>query len=127
MLFNTPSSIFLVVVLLFSIYVTCLFVDYIYIYIHAKSDWSCAMISSLFGTGNGKPKTYEPCIHHSNTQATPCSECRAETSSRRGYRYKLIFCLIWPYALQALDSTMYVFSQHHDAATLYHTLTWYHQ
>lgn len=39
-----------------------------------------------------------------------CPQCKAEEKAANKYRWKLILCLILPYALQALDVTMYEIS-----------------
>ncbi|KXJ96882.1 major facilitator superfamily domain-containing protein [Microdochium bolleyi] len=45
-----------------------------------------------------------PCGHHVDPE--PCPSCRAEKRAARIYRTKVICCLILPYALQALDTTL---------------------
>ncbi|KAK3186099.1 hypothetical protein K4F52_005089 [Lecanicillium sp. MT-2017a] len=54
----------------------------------------------------GEPKNYSPCSHRSEASNTRCQDCKVAVSARRKYRWTLIFCLVWPYALQALDSTI---------------------
>ena len=52
------------------------------------------------------PKT---CAHRQGPETTPCLDCKAEKSKVRKYRWKIIFGLLWPYSLQALDATMYAY------------------
>ncbi|PWI73841.1 hypothetical protein PCL_09117 [Purpureocillium lilacinum] len=49
------------------------------------------------------PKT---CAHRQGPETTPCLDCKAEKSKVRKYRWKIIFGLLWPYSLQALDATI---------------------
>lgn len=62
-----------------------------------------------------------PCIHERNIeqdglntqpieetfQPGNCLQCKAEEREASKYRWKLVLCLLMPYALQALDVTMY--------------------
>ncbi|KAI1139500.1 MFS general substrate transporter [Hypoxylon sp. FL0543] len=67
-----------------------------------------------------KEKSRTPCIHErervrqessapseeENREENGCTQCKAEASAAAKYRWKLVLCLIPPYALQALDITI---------------------
>lgn len=46
------------------------------------------------------------CAHRDVPSDVPCLECKTEKKAARKYRWRLILCLAWPFALQSLDSTM---------------------
>lgn len=68
-------------------------------------------------------KLKPPCVHQrqaiqngesakgSGEEASPCEQCKAESHRALIYRLKLIAGLLMPFALQALDVTMYVFGR----------------
>ena len=67
----------------------------------------------LFGWAWGgderKSKTTpKSCEHRSAPSFEPCDSCAAEATRARKYRWKIILGLVFPFALQALDSTMFV-------------------
>lgn len=52
----------------------------------------------------------QPQCRHMDTyesSAGKCAACASEKKAARVYRWKIIFGLVAPFALQALDSTMY--------------------
>ncbi|KAK5998022.1 MFS-type transporter ucsD [Cladobotryum mycophilum] len=56
-------------------------------------------------TSNEAPALTQ-CVHRSEPLLGLCPECKTEKSAMRRYRWQIILCLVWPYALQALDSTI---------------------
>lgn len=55
-----------------------------------------------------EPKsTLATCEHRDEASSEPCSDCKAEKSRVRKYRWKIVLGLVFPYSLQALDATMY--------------------
>ncbi|KAL6413801.1 putative multidrug transporter [Ilyonectria robusta] len=46
------------------------------------------------------------CAHRDVPSDVPCLECKTEKKAARKYRWRLILCLAWPFALQSLDSTI---------------------
>jgi hypothetical protein len=57
--------------------------------------------------GQGKtPPPPRACVHQPEPSTAICLECKAQKSIVRKYRWKIILGLVFPYALQALDSTM---------------------
>ncbi|KAJ2975072.1 hypothetical protein NQ176_g5725 [Zarea fungicola] len=61
-------------------------------------------MSFLFYKSNAKE--HLTCSHREISSPGLCQECENDVLTRRKYRWLLIFCLVWPYALQALDSTI---------------------
>lgn len=61
-------------------------------------------------TDKAEPNAPPPCAHRSEPPPEPCLDCKAEKTAARTYRWKIILGLVWPYALQALDATMYALS-----------------
>ena len=51
------------------------------------------------------------CQHRTEPSVEKCLQCKSEQSTATSYRWKIILGLVFPFALQALDATMYVFSQ----------------
>jgi hypothetical protein len=57
----------------------------------------------------------QPQCRHMDTyesSAGKCAACASEKKAARVYRWKIIFGLVAPFALQALDSTMYEQNPH---------------
>jgi hypothetical protein len=62
-----------------------------------------------------KQEQRQPQCRHTDTyesSAGKCSACASEKKAARVYRWKIIFGLVAPFALQALDSTMYEQNPH---------------
>ncbi|KAM0564565.1 hypothetical protein ACHAPJ_000779 [Fusarium lateritium] len=62
----------------------------------------------LQDTSPGAPKQQPQCRHMAayESSAGPCATCISEKKAARVYRWKIIFGLMAPFALQALDSTI---------------------
>jgi hypothetical protein len=56
-----------------------------------------------------EPQQKQQCRHVNTyeSSAGKCTACASEKKAARVYRWKIIFGLVAPFALQALDSTMY--------------------
>ncbi|KAI5462224.1 major facilitator superfamily domain-containing protein [Mariannaea sp. PMI_226] len=63
-------------------------------------------------TTSAKPestkKEQQQCSHRELpwNSDSPCLECKAERKAQLKYRWTIILCLAWPFALQGLDSTI---------------------
>ncbi|KAI2625255.1 MFS general substrate transporter [Hypomontagnella submonticulosa] len=73
------------------------------------------LLKSAFRSKNDQEKKNPPCVHRRDaTQQTGdgvalegrCLRCKAEERAATKYRWKLVLCLLMPYALQALDVTI---------------------